>query len=287
MSSTALHTTIKEFLIDLARSRHRSQHTIANYRFYLERFVTASGVTSITAIDHTTAERFRQWLDHQTDNRNQPLSTATKNYHLIALRALLNFCAQRGIKTLPAKTVKLKKTASAQPAVAPTALLEQLLEAPLKTDEAKIIQCRDKAILELFFSTGLRVSELAHLTRQTVGLDSRKITVSPSKKNRTVMMSNQAAFWLKQYLSARTDSSAAVFVRHDRAKQKKAVTFLTPRSIQRLVHAYAVAVGIGKNITPQTLRHSFGARLVKKGTDLETVQKTMGHLSPLSTKRYQ
>jgi len=166
--------------------------------------------------------------------------------------------------------------------------LARLLEAPIQSKEDKIIQLRDKAILELLFSTGLRVSELSGLEIDNVNLKKDEFTIrGKGEKLRIVFLSNQCKYWLKQYLEKRKDLSPALFVRHDRAKgKKKEPDGLTPRSIQRMIQKYAKQAGITKVVTPHTMRHSFATDLLQNGADIRSVQAMLGHSSITTTQIY-
>jgi site-specific recombinase XerD len=146
---------------------------------------------------------------------------------------------------------------------------------------------RDKAILETLFSTGLRVSELAGLTKDQVNLKNEEFTVrGKGGKLRVVFLSNQARYWLKLYLAKRSSMDPHLFVSHDRAGKSREEGGLTPRSIQRLVERYAKAAGITKPITPHTLRHTFATDLLRNGADIRSVQSLLGHASITTTQIY-
>ncbi len=165
--------------------------------------------------------------------------------------------------------------------------LEKLLQAPLETRQEKIFQLRDHLILELLYSTGLKVSELINLNEKQVNLKKGTIDiVGHNDKTRTVLLPNQTQHWLKQYLEIKNNSSLNLFTRHDRAGKKKLPKNLTARSIQRLIKKYTKQVGIAKKITPHTLRQIFAVNLLVKGTDICDIQKIMGHISLNTTKRY-
>ena len=159
-----------------------------------------------------------------------------------------------------------------------------------QTDKnADLIKYRDKSILELLFSTGLRVSELAKLKKDNVNLRKEEFTVmGKGRKSRVVFLSEQARYWLQKYLEKRTDPNSYLFISHDKRtlKQDDDEQPLTPRSIQRLVQKYARAAGITKSITPHTLRHSFATDLLQNGADIRSVQTMLGHSSITTTQIY-
>ena len=284
---TQLEKLKQDFLDYLEVEKGRSVKTVQNYDFYLKRFFAFAKISSPAAIDLESVRQFRLWLNRQTDRQGEPLKKSTQNYHLIALRSFLKYLAKRDIKTLAAEKIELAKMAMRQVDFLEGNDLERLLEAPLKSQAEKIIQRRDKAILELLFSTGLRVSELANLKKDNINLAKEEFTVrGKGAKLRVVFLANQARYWLKQYLEKRHDLSPYLIVRHDRAKGKEDPKNLTPRSIQRLIQYYAKAAGITKKVTPHTLRHSFATDLLINGADIRSVQAMLGHASITPTQIY-
>ena len=278
---------IREFLEYLEIERGRSLNTIANYSFYLTRFANWSKLSDPKLIDQDTIRGYRLWLNRETDKFGNALKKSTQNYHLIALRSFLKYLAKRDIKSLAPEKIELAKVPERQVDFLEGDDLSRLLEAPLKTKEAKIIQLRDKSILELLFSAGLRVSELAGLKIDSVNLAKEEFTIrGKGEKLRVVFLSNQAKYWLKQYIEARKDLSPWLFVRHDKAKGKKEPEGLTPRSIQRLVQKYSKQAGITKVVTPHTMRHSFATDLLINGADIRSVQAMLGHSSITTTQIY-
>jgi site-specific recombinase XerD len=151
-----------------------------------------------------------------------------------------------------------------------------------------LVAARDRAILELLFSTGMRVSEISKLKIESVNLSRDEFTVrGKGGKLRAVFLSSTAKDALKTYLAKRRDASPYLFVGHDRAKSGRAPSEgLTPRSIQRMVERYALAAGITKHITPHTLRHTFATDLLLGGADIRSVQSLLGHASITTTQIY-
>ncbi|MBU0706980.1 tyrosine-type recombinase/integrase [Patescibacteria group bacterium] len=288
MTSPSLKQLIKEFLDHLEIERNCSLATKRNYKSYLNRFLEFSKIKTADDLEIEVVRKYRLWLNRQENQRKEPLNKSTQNYYLIALRSFLKYLAKRDIKALAPEKIELAKMPDRQVTFLEGEDLERFLEAPLKSKEPPIIQKRDKAILELLFSTGLRVSELANLTQDQINLKKDDFTVrGKGSKLRLVFLSNQAKYWLKQYLDARQDASLALFVRHDRAANKSNDTkHLTPRSIQRLVQYYAKSVGITKRITPHVLRHSYATDLLTSGADIRSVQSLLGHASITTTQIY-
>lgn len=278
---------IQQFLEYLEVERGRSLNTVANYDFYLKRFLGWAKISSPDQISLDVVRRYRLWLNRKTDKAGKPLKKSTQNYHLIALRSFLKYLAKRDINSLAPEKIELAKIPERQVDFLESDDLERLLEAPLKTKEDKIIQLRDKAILELLFSTGLRVSELSKLKIDQVNLKKDEFTIrGKGDKLRVVFLSNQGKYWLRQYLDQRKGMSPSLFVRHDKAKGKQEPAGLTPRSIQRLIQKYAKAAGITKKVTPHTMRHSFATDLLMNGADIRSVQAMLGHASITTTQIY-
>lgn len=279
---------IEDFLVYLELEKGRSRNTIQNYRFYLNKFFDFAKIAGPAQIDNTTIKRYRLWLNQDPqDPRAEKLSKSTQNYHLIALRSFLKYLSRQDIKSLAPEKIELAKMPERQIDFLDGDDLERLLEAPLKTDDKKIIQQRDKAILEMLFSTGLRVSELANLKRDYINLKKDEFTVrGKGSKLRVVFLSDSAKNWLGQYLNARADISPFLFVRHDKARGKKDPENLTPRSIQRMIKKYSLSAGITKEVTPHTMRHSFATDLLINGADIRSVQSMLGHSSITTTQIY-
>jgi len=291
MPSNEIQKLLTDFLNYLEIERGRSLYTIKNYEFYLTRFIKWSKITSPAKIDMDLVREFRLWLN-RLSRKDRTLKKSTQNYHLIALRAFLKYLTIRDIKTMAPEKIELAKMPQRQVEFLEGSDLERLLTAPLQTDDKKIIQTRDKAILELFFSTGLRVSELASIKRENVNFKKDEFTIrGKGSKLRIVFMSNQAKHWVKEYLNKRSDPTEWLFIRHDKAKRSsenkgKHTEGLTPRSIQRLVQKYTKRAGITKHVSPHTLRHSFATDLLKGGADIREVQAMLGHASITTTQVY-
>ena len=281
---------ITEFLEYLEIERGVSLKTIRNYKFYLERFVGFLEITSPSQITLESVKRFRLWLNRQKNFKGDTLKKSTQNYHLIAIRNFLKYLARLDIKSLAPEKIELSKLGERIVEFLIKEDLERFLEAPLKTDNLSIIKKRDKAILELFFSTGLRVSELASLTKESINLKRDEFTIrGKGDKPRIVFLSEVAKKYIKEYLDIRPDMSPYLFVRHDKASkriQNQEDNSLTPRSIERLVQKYARLAGITKKVTPQTIRHSFATDLLYNGADIRSVQSMLGHSSITTTQIY-
>lgn len=288
-----LSKLITDFLEYLEIEKGRAQATIKNYDFYLRRFsewLAGKNITQPGKITYEIIRQYRLWLNRLKNNDDEPLTKKTQNYHLIAVRAFLKFLAKRDVKSLAAEKIELAKTDERTIDFLEGADLEKLLQTPLKTKSPDVIKKRDKAMLELFFSTGLRVSELANLKRDQINLNKEEFTVTgKGSKHRVVFLSPEAKHWLKEYLAKRKGGNEFMFVSHDRASKargQKEESPLTPRSIQRLIQKYAKLAGITKHVTPHTLRHSYATDLLINGADIRSVQAMLGHASITTTQIY-
>ncbi|OGL72699.1 hypothetical protein A3D72_00460 [Candidatus Uhrbacteria bacterium RIFCSPHIGHO2_02_FULL_57_19] len=283
---------LKDFLDHLEVEKNRSIRTRENYEFYLRRFLGWARNPSPSEIDGEMIREYRLWLNRQKDARGESLKKNTQNYHLIALRSFLKYLAKRDIKTLSPEKIELGRMPERVVDFLEATDLERLLSAPMQSaEEGALVPLRDKTILEVLFSTGLRVSELVGLRRDQVSIKKEEFTVrGKGSKPRLVFMSNQARYWLGKYFGARSDVSPFVFVAHDRAsggvKRQTDEKPLTARSVERMVSRYARAAGITKRVTPHTLRHSFATDLLANGADIRSVQTLLGHSSITTTQIY-
>lgn len=286
--AASLSKLITDFLEYLEIERGRSQRTIRNYDFYLRRFDEWAGSPAPSNIDRQLIKKYRLWLNRDLPGRvEEQMKKSTQNYHLIALRSFLKYLAKQDIKSLPPEQIELSKQSQRVVEFLEQDELERLLAEPKKTGEG-LIALRDTAILELLFSTGLRVSELANLEIDQVNLARDEFTVrGKGDKPRVVFLSDSAKEAIKAYLSKRKDTAPYMFVGHDRAKAGRGeVGPITPRSIERLVERYSKNAGITKRITPHTLRHTFATDLLMAGADIRSVQSLLGHESITTTQIY-
>jgi len=284
-----LDKKILDFLEYLEVDKGLSQATITNYGFYLNRFADFAeerGVKMPEKISKEIVHKWRLMLSRATDRDGETLKKNTQNYHLIALRGFLKYLIKNDIKTLSPDKIELAKQEMRQVDFLEGSDLEKLLDAPLNARNPEIIKLRDKAILELFFSSGLRVSELAKLTQEQINLNKDEFSVrGKGKKVRVVFLSERARHYLKKYLDKRHDTNPHLFIGHDRASHGGEQP-ITPRSIERLVSKYARLVGIMKQVTPHTLRHSYATDLLMNGADIRSVQSMLGHSSITTTQVY-
>lgn len=283
--------TINQLIIDfleyLEIEKGRSTTTAKNYDHYLKIFASFAKENKIENPENITSELVRQF--HLALNRSDK-SKSTQNYYLIALRSFLKFLGKKNIQTLPPEQIELAKTDERQITFLDHEELERLLSS---IDNNTLHGKRDKAILDLLFSTGLRVSELSNLKKEDINLKTGEFSVKgKGGKVRVVFIDEAAKESLKRYLNARNDKSEYLFVSYGHSEnpnlnpQSSNLKPLTPRSIQRMIHKYAVKAGITKHVSPHTLRHSFATDLLMSGADLRAVQSLLGHSSVTTTQIY-
>ena len=276
-----------DFLEYLEIEQNRSQKTIQNYDHYLTRLVDFAGDIKVGEIDVELIRKWRLWLNRLGTNTSDELGKTTQNYHLIALRSFLKYCAKRDIPALSADKIELARTRRKQVTFLNEEELGRLFAQP---DLNSLSGLRDRAILELLFSSGLRVSELVALDRDHINLKRREFMVrGKGQKDRPIFISPEAAKWVEHYLNKREDTARPLFVRYS---GRRAVDLsgnfhrLTARSVQRLVARYALLAGITKHVSPHTLRHSFATDLLMNGADLRSVQALLGHSNISTTQIY-
>lgn len=278
-----------DFLEYMEIEQNRSQKTIANYDHYLTRLLDFAGDDlQVGDINQELVRKWRLWLARLGTNVSDELQKVTQNYHLIALRGFLRFCAKRNIPVLPVDKIELARTPGRNKVTFLTE--DELRRLFAEPDTTTLGGLRDRAILELLFSSGLRVSELVGLDKDHINLKRREFMVrGKGQKDRPIFISQAAAEWLARYLEQRDDNTRPLFIRYNGTK---AVDLsgnfhrLTARSVQRLVNRYALLAGITKHVSPHTLRHSFATDLLMNGADLRSVQAMLGHSNIATTQIY-
>ncbi|HEY4488969.1 MAG TPA: site-specific tyrosine recombinase/integron integrase [Candidatus Paceibacterota bacterium] len=271
----------RQFLEYIEIERGRAVKTIENYDHYLTRFFTQMNIKEVSDITESSVREFRIWLNRQPGTEGSSMKRRTQNYYLIALRAFLKYLRKRDIDGMSPEKIELAKTPERSLDLISSAELNRLMDAASGDDERSL---RDKAIMELLFSTGLRVSELCSLdTDLDLTRDEFSIR-GKGDKVRVVFLSPAAKNAVRAYLKARKDMEEALFVSVPR--KGKSPTRLTPRSIELLMKTYAAKAGITKKVTPHVLRHSFATDLLSNGADIRSVQQLLGHASINTTQIY-
>jgi site-specific recombinase XerD len=269
----------------------RALKTVENYNHYLSVFLAHTGAKDPNDINDSMMREFRLWLNRQVTGNNrkngETMSKKTQNYYLIAIRAFLKYLARQEVKSMPSERIELAKTPERSLDLITDAELHRLLEAPKGND---LTDLRNKAILELLFSTGLRVSELCALTRD-IDLSTDELSIiGKGRKVRVVFISDYAKKILKEYLAKRKDMDDALFVQFSKngkiqEKMGKGLA-ITRRSVERIVKQCAIKAGISKKVTPHTMRHLFATDLLSNGADLRSVQAMLGHANIGTTQIY-
>lgn len=283
-----LSALITDFLEYLELERNASQLTIRNYDHYLKRFLDFAGEVTPVDVDLNLITRYRLYLSRYKDPKTQkPLKGVTQNYFMIALRALLRYLARQDIVSLSHEKVELGEQEPRPLKVLETSQLEEILKSP---DVSKKDGIRDRAILETLFSTGLRVSELVKLNRDTINLASREFSIiGKGNKERIVFLTDSAAEWLDRYLAVRKDTFKPLFIRFQgkaSVENDGEAMRLTPRSIERVVEKYVKKARLSVKATPHTIRHSFATDLLINGADIRSVQEILGHSNISTTQIY-
>lgn len=278
----------RQFLEYLEIERGRSVKTIENYDRYLTRFFEFAKISAPKELTEELVREFRLWLNRQPGtkqgSRTDPMKRRTQNYYLIALRAFLKFLRRRGIESLSPERIELAKVSERSLDLITPNELARLFAAP---DTSTTQGLRDRAILELLFSTGLRISELCSLATDDVDLTRDEFSIrGKGDKVRVVFLSDAAKGAISRYLTERKDMGDALFVQY-RTKEDGAIpTRLSPRTVQRMLKHYAAKAGITRKVTPHVIRHSFATDLLSNGADLRSVQALLGHAHIGTTQIY-
>lgn len=280
-----------EFLDYLSVEKGSSPLTIRNYKHYLKRFVDflkkenlGQGVSDI---NQEVIRKYRVYLSGLPGEKGEVLNRKTQGYHVIALRSFLKWLIRNDYKVMAPDKIDLPKSPERQVKFLSGEQVDRLLNAP---SASTINGKRDKAILEVLFSTGLRISELTKLDRDKVNFDTREFgVVGKGGKARVVFLSSRAADFLQKYVSARQDHYKPLFIRH-KGKMDPSLPDekmrLTPRSIQRMIHKHGIRIKLPMDVTPHVLRHSFATDLLMAGADLRSVQEMLGHKNVSTTQIY-
>lgn len=277
-----LKTLKTEFLEYLEIEKGRSVKTVENYDRYLARYLAFSKISSPAKLTEQSVREFRIHLNRQPGTTTT-MKLKTQNYYMISLRAFLKFLRKRGVESLNPERIELAKVGARDLDLISGEELNRLLNGP---KGESLTSLRDRAILELFFSTGLRVSELVSLNRD-LDLSRDEFSIrGKGEKVRVVFLSPAAKVAIKKYLDKRGDIDDALFIQMGKASKNAKDLRLTSRSIERLVKKYAIKAGITRKVTPHVLRHSFATDLLENGADLRSVQALLGHANIATTQVY-
>lgn len=272
---------IEEFLQHLRIERNCSPLTIRDYRHYLNKF-NENYKKNITELTVDDVRKFRVSLAE-----NGEMARVTQNYYVIALRSFLRYLIKKDIKTLAPEKIDLPKTESRSLKFLDREQLERLLGSVEISDEPGL---RDKAIMEVLFSTGLRVSELSKLNREQINFETKEIgVIGKGGRARVVFLSEIASEWLQRYLVRRADDFKPLFIRYsgkENGEDFGEKMRLTPRSIERLVEKYVRKAKLPIKISPHGIRHSFATDLLYNGADIRSVQEMLGHKNIATTQIY-
>lgn len=275
MAESEIQRLLRDYLNYLEIEKNRSPKTSENYKRYLLEFLKFAKIASAREITDALVRDFRLAL------ARRDIKKITQAYYVIALRNFLKYLARHDVKSLAAEKIELPKTPSRQIEVLAYGDLERLLAAPKGSGLRAL---RDRAILETFFSTGLRLAELCSLSRHADWKRGEITVRGKGDKLRVVFIADSARKSIQTYLDKRSDAEEKLFVSID--KSGRIIGPITPRAVQRLVEKRAKEAGIGKRIHAHQLRHSFATDLLINGADLRSVQELLGHANIATTQIY-
>ena len=283
----------KEYLEYLEVERNYSPYTIRNYGHHLKQFVNwlnhwfGNQPVFPEKIDSELVRKWRLHLSRQQTRSGSPLSTTTQGYYIIALRSFFDYLIKRDYEVLPLSKIEVPKGKGRIVEFLSLGQINKLLAAPSISTPKGL---RDKAILEILFSTGMRVSEVVKLNREKLNLEEGELGImGKGRRTRVVYLSPRSTKWLKRYLGTREDNWQPVFIRYSRGTdpfKKGEKMRLTVRTVQRLVKKYARKVSLPVDPTPHMVRHSFATDLLRQGADLRSVQEMLGHKNISTTQIY-
>ena len=283
-----LSEALDNFIESIEVEGGRSKKTAENYTLYVERFIEFAGDIKVSEISYELVRKYRLWLNRYENYNGVNLGKSTQAYHLIALRRLLTYLSKRDIKSLEPTKIELPKMTMPQVNFLHYEEVERLLEVIPQDTELGL---RDRAILELLFSSGLRVSELINLNRDHINTKRREFSVrGKGNKDRPIFISKTASQHIDNYLKSRKDNLSPLFINYSKRCTTPSLDGnyrrLTARSVQRMIEKYARLAGITKKVSPHTMRHSFATDLLLNGADLRSVQSMLGHASISTTQIY-
>lgn len=288
----SLERLINRYLSNIEVEKNYSLYTVRNYKHYLEVFrkwfEKHYQQEYIQRLTPEIVRHYRIFLTHYEDIQGRTLSKATQSYYIISLRAFLKYLSRKGIKSLSPDKIDLPKVESRSLRFLSREQVERLLEMP---NLQKVEGLRDRAILEVLFSTGLRVSEMMKLDRDKIDLKQREFgIIGKGRRPRVVFLTERAAIWLERYMKSREDANKPLWIRLSGKRADPTSSSekmrLTVRSIQRIVEKYRLVAGLPVKVSPHVLRHSFATSLLQNGADLRSVQEMLGHKNVSTTQIY-
>lgn len=275
---TEIQKLLKDYLDYLQIEKNRSPKTKEVYRRALEKFISAEKIERAEDITNERVRSFRVRLAEKTE-----LKRNTQAYYVIAIRNFLKYLVKRDLAVIAPEKIEVPTMPKRQIEIIEYKDLERLLESPKGTSLRTL---RDRAILEVLFSTGLRVSELCGLNRY-INMERGELSVrGKGGKIRVVFFSDEAKKAIKIYLDKREDAEEAMFISLSKSDKPKVIGRITPRSVQRMIDNHARAAGIPRRVHPHTLRHLFATDLLVNGADLRSVQEMLGHSNIQTTQIY-
>jgi site-specific recombinase XerD len=280
-----------QFLEYLEIEKNCSKLTIRDYRHYLRVFLAWFSKEypkkTISDLNLDIIRKYRVFLSNKQTDENEPLKKVTQNYYVISLRSFLRYLIKNDIQTLEPSKIDLPKTESRSLKFLEREQIDRLVTMPDTSREEGV---RDRTILEMLFSTGLRVSELVSLNHPEINIERREFgVIGKGRKSRLVFLSDRAAEWLERYLTMRKDTFKPVFIRYSGATNEEdhgEKMRLTARSIERIVKKYVRQARLPVDATVHTMRHSFATDLLINGADLRSVQEMLGHKNIATTQIY-
>ncbi len=288
----SLERLINRYLSYIEIEKNYSPYTIEKYKHYLETFRKWFHKNYqqeyIQRLTFEIVRNYRVFLSHHENDQGRSMSISTQSYYIIGLRAFLRYLARKGVKSLAPEKIDLPKTESRSLKFLSREQVERLLEMP---NLQKVEGLRDRAILEVLFSTGLRVSEMMKLDRDKIDLKQREFgIIGKGRRPRVVFLTERAATWLERYMRSREDANKPLWIRLSGKKADPTSSSekmrLTVRSIQRIVEKYRLMAGLSIKVSPHVLRHSFATSLLQNGADLRSVQEMLGHKNVSTTQIY-